>query len=744
MGGNVVGPASAIAEAVPLFSGTTGKLIKDSARIVAGVLVAGSDLPDADAIIAYGNTHWTAGSGNVNTAGAPVVNDFAKFTDATHIEGRSYAETLADLGIEAGATADQTGGEIVSAINAGVDLIDDDNIAASIARDTEVDAKVSDDVYGAGWNGIDSIAPSKNAVYDKIETLGAGYTNLTQFVDQAAWRLFHSNGAGDVVELALGTSGQYLKANGVAAVPTWAVPSGAGDVLGPATNADEYVPQWNGVDSKTLKEGFVITAAGKVLIDDADAAAQRTTLGLLSAALRNAEDTLTDGANLPDGHAIKTYGDANWSSGGGRTFAATYVVYKSGATYYAKANSDTGLSDYSGGAFHTVLANVLAAMPTRGGKIYFMPAEYSVTSTITGRSNVLFEGSGNHFGCGGTVFSLDANCDMFIFNAVSSEFEFSHINFDGNDLDYRIFNFNGTSDTVPIQDLAFTKCNFYHCKRAIYGYCTYDIHFTDVGLEQCGYGSTPALEAGTGCNFWHFKSCRWESLNGVGFKASGSGGGYLVNHSFSFMDCKFHGLDANRCTCIHGHLFYSRVVGCLFFNVSSTNRAIYNQDKGLVVSGNTFCCINGHAIELCAGADGCSVTGNAFGGAFGSNNQGNPSWILNNAQDLFQTGNSLYNRMYPLVSGTGTHYTNPSDMAIENNSGLYFRNAANSAWLGGIRVTNANDEMIGEGVNTVNLGQNATQANAIAIRVGGVNQKWVEVGAVDSGGAGYRMLRVLN
>jgi len=31
---------------------------------------------------------------------------------------------------------------------------------------------VSDAVYGAGWNGDTTVAPSKNAVYDKIETLG--------------------------------------------------------------------------------------------------------------------------------------------------------------------------------------------------------------------------------------------------------------------------------------------------------------------------------------------------------------------------------------------------------------------------------------------------------------------------------------------------------------------------------------------------------------------------------------------
>ena len=39
---------------------------------------------------------------------------------------------------------------------------------------------------------------------------GSGYTNLTQFVDQTAWRSFYSNGSGDVTELAFGTSGQVL------------------------------------------------------------------------------------------------------------------------------------------------------------------------------------------------------------------------------------------------------------------------------------------------------------------------------------------------------------------------------------------------------------------------------------------------------------------------------------------------------------------------------------------------------
>ena len=43
-------------------------------------------------------------------------NDYAKFT-ANGLEGRSFSEVLTDLGIEAGATADQTGAEIATALN---------------------------------------------------------------------------------------------------------------------------------------------------------------------------------------------------------------------------------------------------------------------------------------------------------------------------------------------------------------------------------------------------------------------------------------------------------------------------------------------------------------------------------------------------------------------------------------------------------------------------------------------------
>lgn len=72
---------------------------------------------------------------------------------------------------------------------------------------------VSDDAYGISWNGETSIAPSKNAVYDKIQTIssstgiyfnvvsygavGDGTTNDTSFV-QAAIDAAHNAGGGTV------------------------------------------------------------------------------------------------------------------------------------------------------------------------------------------------------------------------------------------------------------------------------------------------------------------------------------------------------------------------------------------------------------------------------------------------------------------------------------------------------------------------------------------------------------------
>ena len=76
-------------------------------------------------------------------------------------------------------------------------------------------------------------------------------------LDGTAWRVHYSDTNGDVTELALGADGTYLKSTGAASAPIFSTPAGAGDVSGPATNIDEGIARWNGVDSKALQDSVL-------------------------------------------------------------------------------------------------------------------------------------------------------------------------------------------------------------------------------------------------------------------------------------------------------------------------------------------------------------------------------------------------------------------------------------------------------------------------------------------------------
>jgi len=56
---------------------------------------------------------------------------------------------------------------------------------------------------------------------------------MTSTSDHTAgnWKVFHSNGSGQLVELALGADGTYLKSNGASAAPTFATPAGGGSSI---------------------------------------------------------------------------------------------------------------------------------------------------------------------------------------------------------------------------------------------------------------------------------------------------------------------------------------------------------------------------------------------------------------------------------------------------------------------------------------------------------------------------------
>ena len=96
---------------------------------------------------------------------------------------------------------------------------------------------------------------------------GSSLTGLQfdQFITQTAWRVFYSNGDGDVTELALGADGTYLKSNGASAAPTFETPAGGGDVTGPASSIAESIPVFSDTGGKTLKDAGLTPTADNLI-----------------------------------------------------------------------------------------------------------------------------------------------------------------------------------------------------------------------------------------------------------------------------------------------------------------------------------------------------------------------------------------------------------------------------------------------------------------------------------------------
>ena len=117
------------------------------------------------------------------------------------------------------------------------------------------------------------------AIWTETTAAAGGYTNLTSFVDQTAWRVFYSNTDGDIVELALGTDGQYLKSNGAAVAPTWAVPAGAGDVVKVGTPVDNQVGVWTGDGTIEGTAGLTYDGSNLLLTGDIGSTGTKITKG---------------------------------------------------------------------------------------------------------------------------------------------------------------------------------------------------------------------------------------------------------------------------------------------------------------------------------------------------------------------------------------------------------------------------------------------------------------------------------
>jgi hypothetical protein len=116
----------------------------------------------------------------------------------------------------------------------------------------------------------------------------------------------------------------------------------------------------------------------------------RTNLELGSAATRAAEDTLTDGANLPDGAAIKAYGDTNWAGGAGdiTSVVAGAGLTDGGTTGDVTLNIGEGTGiDVAADAISVDVSDFM----TNGANNYVLTA--TGTDAMNAEANFTFDGS---------------------------------------------------------------------------------------------------------------------------------------------------------------------------------------------------------------------------------------------------------------------------------------------------------------------------------------------------------------
>ncbi len=124
-------------------------------------------------------------------------------------------------------TANGIASESASEVKVGLSLDNVPNLKQKLdATTAPVATNDTTEGYAVGSKWIDVTADKAYFCLDATEDaavwqeVGAGgYTNLTSFVNQTAWRLFYSNADGDVTELALGTDGQVLTSTGASTAP---------------------------------------------------------------------------------------------------------------------------------------------------------------------------------------------------------------------------------------------------------------------------------------------------------------------------------------------------------------------------------------------------------------------------------------------------------------------------------------------------------------------------------------------
>jgi hypothetical protein len=411
-----------------------------------------------------------------------------------------------------------------------------------------------------------------------------------------------------------------------------------------------------------------------------------------TAASRDAEDIMTDGAKLPDGHAIKTYGDENWGTGeldnfriGDETIEGSLWNIigldndnEKNLTIYDLVNKMPWISAYRhGGVFLYYDGNRRFETTIDG-------------ITITGDLNVTGGWSIDDFLIG--TYTIEANP----WNAIKVNGERNFVIW------------NDQEDETYLSCYRNAGVFLYYNGVRILETATEGIKLSNSDQSIVATIGPQTIEAAT-----------WQGFNIAG----------AANFCVYDADNSNSMIGAYRGEGIF--LYYN---GTKKFETSNTGIAVVGS---IVVSGN----VDGKDISSFGTAvsrnaedsmtDGANLPDGAAVKAYGDANWGVGAALQNVVEDTTpELGGNLY--------------TNAFEIVFNNAKFLLFKDVGGSNRYG-IGLTAGDDWQIARDADTVSIGYNCTgSANPVMIRVNSTNDKNIQAGAADSGGSGYRMLRIAN
>jgi hypothetical protein len=151
----------------------------------------------------------------------------------------------------------------MSAAAGGIDVAADklvySDASGGVTCSDTVDTIITAALVGAALNG-------DNIQDDTIDDDSLDFSDITfdDFDYESTWKVWYSDAAGDVTELALGADGSYLMSNGAAVAPSFETPAGGGDVTAAAVMTDHTIVRGDGGAKGVQDSGITIDDSDNV------------------------------------------------------------------------------------------------------------------------------------------------------------------------------------------------------------------------------------------------------------------------------------------------------------------------------------------------------------------------------------------------------------------------------------------------------------------------------------------------